>query len=112
MRIRYEDFVLNPIGHTSKIFDFVGIKMHMAVKDWLDQAMSTTNDVNLSRLSPHGMKRNVRQVLNAWRQELSFEAVQEMQTKCKEVLNHLEYEIFHNEKQLNSLSQLYFSPNW
>jgi len=112
MRIRYEDFVLNPIGNTIKIYDFIGINMTMNVKEWLDEAMSPRNYGNVSVSSPQSMKRNVKSVLNSWRQELSYEAVEMIQNKCKGVLSILGYNKFRTNEDLKDLSKPYFFPDW
>ena len=112
MRIRYEDFVLNPVGKTLKIYDFIGINMTMEVKEWLDEATSVTNKDNLAVASPQGMRRNVKTVLNSWRKDLSFEAVNLIQNKCDNVLNVLGYRRFNNEEDLQDLSKPYFNPYW
>ena len=112
MRIRYEDFVLNPLGKTLKIYEFVGIEMTMNIKHWLDTAMSVTNEKNLSKTSPMGLKRNVMSVLNTWRAESSFEDVLTMQRNCEWVLDKLGYKIFRTEKELRDLDELHFAPNW
>jgi len=111
-RIRYEDFVLNPLGVTLKIYKFVGLDMTLGIKDWLDTAFSVTNDDDLAKKATQALKRNVKSVLNNWRNDLSFEAVQEVQMKCKKILNILDYKTFQNNDDFKDLSTLYFTPNW
>jgi len=112
MRIRYEDFVLNPVGNTVKIYDFIGIGMMMNVKEWLDEAMSVTNKKELSITSPQSMKRNVKTVLNSWRKDLSFETVKMIQNKCKGILEALDYKIFDKNEDVKNFSLPYFLPEW
>ena len=110
LRIRYEDFVLNPIGKTLKIYDFIGINMTMNVKEWLDNAMSVQNENN--RAQPQSLKRNSKTVLNSWRKTLSFEAVELIQRKCEDVFKILGYAWFKNETELKDFSKPFFNPNW
>ena len=110
MRIRYEDFVSSPLEKTQKIYDFVGINMTMEVKEWLDEATSVTNDDNLSVESPQGIKRNAKTVLNSWRNDLSFEAVNLIQNKCDNAMNLLGYRRFNSKEDLKDLSKPYFNP--
>ena len=111
MRVRYEDFVLNPIGLTLKIYKFVGLNMTLRIKDWLDIAFSKTNHYVLAKGSPQSLLRNVKSVMNNWRKDLSFEAVQEIQSKCERILKILDYKIFRNNQDFKDLSTLYFTPN-
>ena len=111
MRVRYEDFVLNPIGLTLKIYKFVGLNMTLRIKDWLDIAFSKTNHYVLAKGSPQSLLRNVKSVMNNWRNDLSFEAVQEIQSKCERILKILDYKIFRNNQDFKDLSTLYFAPN-
>ena len=112
MQIRYEDFALNPLGVSLKIYQFVGVNMTLKVKNWLNTATSVANRDKLAEDSPQGLIRNVKSVLNHWRKDLSFEAVQEIQSKCEKILNNLGYKIFDNYKDFKNLSTLYFEPNW
>jgi len=112
MQIRYEDFVLNPLGKTVKIYDFIGIEMTVNIKEWLNTAMSATNKEDLSKTFPMGLKRNVMTVLNTWRTELTFDDVIKMQTHCNWVLRTLGYRIYHSEAELRYISKLHFKPNW
>ena len=112
MRIRYEDFALNPIGNTLKMYDFIGINMTMEVKEWLDKATSIANKNDLSVASPQGLRRNVKTVLNSWRKELPFTAVQIIQNKCKSILDILNYKKFDSNEEMKKLSVSYFTPNW
>ena len=112
MRIRYEDFILNPLGYALKIYEFVGINMTLEVKQWLDVAMSVTNKDSLYKKSPSGLKRNVKTVLNNWRKDLSFPIVKEIQTKCEEILNILEYKVYKNNYEMKDVRNLHFKPNW
>ena len=112
MRVRYEDFILNPIGFTLKIYEFIGLNMTLEIKDWLDTAFSVTNKDELAKKSTQGLRRNVKSVMNNWRNDLSFEAVQEIQSKCGRILKILDYKIFRNNQDFKDLSTLYFTPNW
>ena len=111
MRVRYEDFVLNPIGLTSKIYKFVGLKMTLEIKNWLDTAFSEKNSNELAKTAPFSLQRNIKSVLNNWRKDMSFEAVQEIQSKCERILKILDYKIFRNNQDFKDLSTLYFTPN-
>ena len=111
MRVRYEDFILNPIGFTLKIYKFVGLNMTLEIRDWLDTAFSVTNSNELAKTAPFSLRRNIKSVLNNWRNDLSFEAVQEIQSKCERILIILDNKIFRNNQDFKDLSTLYFTPN-
>ena len=112
MRIRYEDFILNPLGAALKIYKFVGLEMTMKVKEWLDVAFTTANKKSLAKSSPQGLKRNIKSVLNNWRIDLNFETVQEIQAKCDNILKNLGYRIYKSNEELKEISKLYFTPEW
>ena len=106
MRIRYEDFVSNPIANALKIYDFIGINMTVNVIQWLDIAMSKKNIDN--RWQRQSLKRNPKTVLNSWRNTLSFEAVEMIQRDCGSVLSLLGYAWFKNEIELKNFSKPFF----
>jgi len=110
MQIRYEDFVFNPVEKASKIYEFIGIEMTLNIKQWLETAMSSTNNANLSKTSPMGLKRNVMSVLNTWRKDFLFEDFIKMQTHCQWVLDKLGYTTYNSDKELRDLKELYFTP--
>ena len=111
MRVRYEDFVLNPVKFTLKIYGFVGLNITLEIKDWLDIAFSKSNRDELVKTSPHGLLRTTNSVLNYWRKDMSFKAVQEIQSKCERIFKILDYKIFRNNQDFKDLLTLYFTPN-
>ena len=40
-RLRYEDYISNPVSFANKIFDFVGLAMPSTLKKWLNSTVST-----------------------------------------------------------------------
>ena len=100
MRIRYKDFVLNPLDKTLKIFNFAGIEMNMSIKFWLDEATSTDNAFVYSSSHPQDLHRNVRGVLCLWITKLSFKHVQIIQKDCSAVIKALRYKVYNDSNHL------------
>ena len=84
----------------------------MHIKTWLDKSMAPCNGENLSKTNQYGLKRNVLSVLNSWRKGLSFKEVQEIQSKCRGVLDNLQYKIYETERDYKNLETLHFEPSW
>ena len=110
MRIRFEDFVLNPFGKALKIYEFAGIDMNMDVKKWIDKATSPSNKEYIS--DHQGLLRNGLSVLNSWRKELGFENFKKIQKECQSVLQTLGYKQYNSEKELHDLTEFHFKPIW
>ncbi|XP_076801917.1 carbohydrate sulfotransferase 1-like [Clavelina lepadiformis] len=109
MRIRHEDFALDPIGVSAKIYDFVGINFPDSMKSWLRKATSSENKDDLSLKNPQGTNRDSMAVLSRWRESLSFEKVKAVQEICKEVMPKLGYRLFNSENELRNISKLHFT---
>nr|CAB3230827.1 carbohydrate sulfotransferase 1-like [Phallusia mammillata] len=106
IRVRHEDFALNPIEITQHIYDFVGINMNPTIKKWLKEATSQQNDANLSVKQSQGTKRNAAKVISAWRSKLSWDKVQMVQKICSEPLDLLGYRRFDSKKDLKSIESI------
>ena len=111
LRIRFEDFVVNPIRVTEEIYKFVGLSMTNQVKEWLSKAISEKNPKGLSRSQRFSITRNSKDVLVAWRKELSFEKTLLIQEICYDVLTKLNYKIYDNKDDYNNTNNLHFVPS-
>jgi len=109
IRIRFEDFVLDPVKKARKIFDFVGINITEDVISWLEETVAAPDDLNLFANHPQSRLRKPASV-TMWRRRMPFEHVQNIQELCKPVFDWLGYKIYHNESDYRKLSQLYFIP--
>ena len=109
MRIRFEDFVLNPVEKSKKIFDFVGINMTNDVISWLKESVAVADEFNLFSNYPQHRLRKPTSVI-MWRKRMPFEYVQEIQELCKPVFDWLGYKVYENQSEYRKLSQLEFIP--
>ena len=109
-RIRFEDFVWDPIKKTREIFDFVGLNITDSVVSWLKNSTSSLHEDNLWIWVPQGLSRNPMSVLNHWRKNLPFEQVELIQKLCHPALKKLGYEIYDSEEELRNLKKLHFTP--
>ncbi|XP_030758231.1 carbohydrate sulfotransferase 4-like [Sitophilus oryzae] len=78
--LRYEDLSLNPYENVESLFDFMGLKVHPAVKDFLDS--HTTVNVG-------GVSSTYRDSKNApfhWRADLSVGEIQAIEGNCSEAM--------------------------
>ena len=41
MRLRYEDYITNPLSYASKVYSFVGLPMPQSLQKWLNSTVST-----------------------------------------------------------------------
>ena len=103
MRVRHEDFAMEPIRTTRDIYDFIGKPPTPELLDWVETA---TNGVKVaaSQISPYSTERDAKEVLTAWRTWYTFEEVSVIQEVCKESLALLGYSKFTSEAQLANLT--------
>ena len=109
MRMRFEDFVFNPVRKTKEIYDFVGINITDDVLRWLQERVALPKEYGLSGQYPYSRLRRP-DALSSWRKRLPFEHMQEIQSLCKPVFDWLGYKIYDNESEYRRISRLYFVP--
>ena len=112
MRVRYEDFAVDPVRQSEEIYKFAGIEMTDEVKTWLIKATSKKNPAGVSRIEEQSLVRNPTDVLTKWRKELSFEKTKYIQNECSSILKTLNYEIYENEQDYQNTTKLHFIPRW
>uniref|UniRef100_H2YAG4 Sulfotransferase n=2 Tax=Ciona savignyi TaxID=51511 RepID=H2YAG4_CIOSA len=108
MRIRHEDFSMDPIKTAEKIYEFVSIPFDVDIKRWLVEATSFDKSLNL-KVGDQGTKRNSRDIVSAWRMKLTFEEVVVIQDICKDALTMLGYEVYNTNEDMLDLNKLHFT---
>lgn len=78
--MRYEDISLDPYQSVNELFSFFGLDMHPRVIDFLD----THTKVNIGGVS--STYRDSKSAPFHWRNDLSFEEVDQIQASCKSAL--------------------------
>ncbi|XP_076275519.1 carbohydrate sulfotransferase 5-like [Rhynchophorus ferrugineus] len=78
--IRYEDLSLNPYKHVQALFDFMGLQVHPAVKEFLDS--HTT--INVGGVS--STYRDSKIAPFHWRNDLSYSEVRAIEGNCSEAM--------------------------
>jgi len=108
LRIRYEDFVSNPLNSTQAIYEFADLNFTSSIQDWLEESMSEKNPDSLEKAAPFGLRRNSKTTISAWREHANFEKIQEMQNICSKELEILGYKSFNSSDELSNLSNSHF----
>ncbi|CAK8684756.1 unnamed protein product [Clavelina lepadiformis] len=110
MIIRHEDFALNPLNWTEKVYKFVGLRLDKEVDSWLKSATSDKNSNQLSKSNPFGTKRNSIDTISHWRKELSWENVLLVQMQCT-AMKRLGYVKFSSEEYFKNMTIPSFKHN-
>ncbi|XP_006814671.1 carbohydrate sulfotransferase 1-like [Saccoglossus kowalevskii] len=96
--VRYEDLALRPLEATRDIYNFSGMPMDEDVEKWVYENTQTEQGGDLSTT------RNSTERVTAWRNELSFSVIADIQNKCKEPMEMLGYISLQDQTQQNTLS--------
>ncbi|XP_033099802.1 carbohydrate sulfotransferase 1-like [Anneissia japonica] len=95
--LRYEDFSVNPLEMTEKIYKFIGLPLPTNVKEWL---VSNTNSQISKKPTLFSTSRNSSYTATSWRSSLSLEEVLHVQHLCSDVMAELGYVKIYNEADL------------
>ncbi|XP_078482830.1 carbohydrate sulfotransferase 1-like [Ciona intestinalis] len=110
LRIRHEDFALEPIQVSEKIYKFLSLPFREDMRKWVLDATTSNTQASELKTGDQGTKRNSKEIVSAWREKLSFEEVVVIQEICKDSLNKLGYRVFNTEKELQNVQELHFEP--
>uniref|UniRef100_F6ZR39 Sulfotransferase n=2 Tax=Ciona intestinalis TaxID=7719 RepID=F6ZR39_CIOIN len=110
LRIRHEDFALEPIQVSENIYKFLSLPFREGMRRWVLDATTSNTQTSELKTGDQGTKRNSKEIVSAWRGKLSFEEVDVIQEICKDSLNKLGYKIFNTEKELQNVQELHFKP--
>ncbi|XP_042303360.1 carbohydrate sulfotransferase 5-like [Sceloporus undulatus] len=99
---RYEDLVGDPLGHLAKWYHFTGLTSSPRIQDWVYNITHwpTTSD----QTEPLSIQKNAKLVSQAWRQQLRFQEVQDVQAICKEAMEVFGYKLMASEEEQRDLS--------
>ena len=102
MLVRHEDFSMDPINYTEKIYNFID---HNTTKELLNWISASTSTVNQNREGDtYGTRKNSKQVITAWREKITYDQAEAVQRICKPVMDKLKYRIFYTEKEYHNLN--------
>ncbi|XP_071949665.1 carbohydrate sulfotransferase 1-like [Antedon mediterranea] len=99
--LRYEDFSVNPLETTNKIYEFLGVPLPENVKQWL---INNTNAENVKKPSTFSTLRNSTYTATSWRSSLSLKDVLLVQHLCGDVMAELGYIKMYNDSDLQNFS--------
>lgn len=115
---RYEDLATKPIKSAAEIFKFVGLKFENRVKAWVKRNTKAKNVTDQDKLDgiranryskirkydeladPYSTRRDSGKAMQAWRNELPFDTIREIQTNCVAAMRSLGYVDFSNAQEL------------
>ena len=86
MSMRYEDLALGPEDIVESLYDFIGKKVPIELKDWIGK--NTQADKNDGKM---GTRRNSSAVVEKWRTHLSKDAIAIINAECRDVLKYQHY---------------------
>jgi len=98
MTFRYEDFSMNPVENTQKVFNFFGLSVHSTVTAFLDSHTKTNKG---------GVSSTFRDSKSApfkWREQLTMQEVRKIQDSCKEAMQLWGYARVEEDSKLKTFS--------
>ncbi|KAJ6668119.1 hypothetical protein lerEdw1_015496 [Lerista edwardsae] len=105
---RYEDLVRNPLGQLAEWNRFTGLTSSQKLEAWVYNIThwptSRDSRTKPSEFEPLGIQKNASMVSQAWRTQLRFQEVQEMQTICKEAMEVFGYKPVASEVEQRDLT--------
>uniref|UniRef100_G1KL85 Sulfotransferase n=1 Tax=Anolis carolinensis TaxID=28377 RepID=G1KL85_ANOCA len=107
---RYEDLVEDPLGHLAKWYNFTGLTSTSKLEKWVYNI--THWPTSSDHKEPLSIQKDAKFVSQAWRQQLSFEKVQDVQAVCKKVMKVFGYKLMTSEEEQRDLTLDSFLPGW
>ncbi|XP_077863281.1 carbohydrate sulfotransferase 1-like [Saccoglossus kowalevskii] len=109
MLVRYEDLARNPMQITQDMYRFLEFgTVPPVVNSWIvNNTYSNESPLFNDRYST---KRNSSVVVEAWRRELPYRTVEQIQIACGDVLNDLGYQHVFSEAQLLNMTKSIVLP--
>ena len=99
--VRYEDFSVDPIGTTRKIYDFLGETVPSAVIRYLEQNTQDTVKSDQQMFNTH---KNSTATSTKWRQFFSYAEARQVQNICGDVMRTLGYKLIRHHADLQDSS--------
>lgn len=84
--MRYEDIALNPMVEFTRIFDYLDLDMTRHVKNYITAFTSANNSVEST--SNKYQPRDAKASLESWKQRLSEEEIERVESATKEMASH------------------------
>ena len=107
MRVKMEEFHLDPDGMTQKIYDFIEINMNPQIQRWLFNNIPTaTSDKGPTSETLH-LKNN--DWMPAWKEKFSGKKLFQVETICKDAVHRLGYKMFAKNLLSRNLSRSHFN---
>nr|XP_020670867.1 carbohydrate sulfotransferase 5-like [Pogona vitticeps]XP_020670868.1 carbohydrate sulfotransferase 5-like [Pogona vitticeps]XP_020670869.1 carbohydrate sulfotransferase 5-like [Pogona vitticeps] len=99
---RYEDLVADPLGHLHKWYHFTGLTSSRRLEAWVYNITHWSTDSH--EVEPLAIQKKSQMVSQAWREQLSFQEVQEVQVICREAMEVFGYKQVESEQQQRDLT--------
>lgn len=100
--VRYEDVVRNPLAEIRRIYDFVGLEMTEPLQEWI-QHITHGRGKGTRHEAFKITERNASEVSQAWRTNLIYSKVQQVQEVCKSAMSLLGYRLVNSEEEQKQL---------
>lgn len=100
--VRYEDVVRNPLAEIQRVYDFVGLKMMEPLQEWIHHITHGKGKGTRSEAFKI-TERNASEVSQAWRMNLTYKKVQQVQEVCKSAMSLLGYRLVNSEEEQKQL---------
>jgi len=113
--IRYEDMSMEPIEQTSRIYDFIGMKISPEIEEFLKKS-TTTQDLESNHRSDqkfmqiYTTSRNSKIAMNEWRSKIDKELFDRVQLDCETMMKDFGYKHYQSVEDLKrNLDEPYFT---
>lgn len=102
---RYEDLVRDPLGHLAEWYHFTGLTSSRRLEAWVYNITHwPTGSADRSSVNPLGIQRNAEVVSQAWRKQLNFQEVKEVQSMCQLAMQVFGYRQVESEEEQRDLT--------
>ncbi|KAK3855392.1 hypothetical protein Pcinc_038207 [Petrolisthes cinctipes] len=101
LRVRYEDLGLKPEEKAQEIYRFLGLSYNKHVSNFV-RIHTNPNRLNKKAKDAYSTYRDSKATIFAWRGDLEYNTVREIQGACLEPLQRLKLRIFDTEEDYNN----------
>ncbi|XP_077180820.1 carbohydrate sulfotransferase 6-like [Paroedura picta] len=102
---RYEDLVRDPVGQLAEWYRFTGLTASRRLEAWVyNMTHWPASDTDRSNVKPLGIQKNAEVVSKAWRKQLDFQEVKEVQSICQLAMQVFGYRQVASEEEHRDLT--------
>lgn len=103
MMVRYEELGLKPEEKAQEIYRFLGLSYNKHVSHFVREH-TNPNRLSMKSKDAYGTFRDSKATIFAWRGDIEYNTVREIQSACLEPLQRLKLRVFNTEEEYRNTS--------